>query len=445
MKKTFYTLIILFAFGTFFNSNQVSAQCTIWTANGGNPWGDFNIAPFAGAPCDDGTGCVFNEITAFEIFASEAYSLNDIVTGVEYTFSACNGPGVGSWNIDFAIVAPSGAVDAFGAGDGDGCSITWTATENGTYLIVINEAEQPCGGGPNTAVGNGFPAITCVNGPTCDPNANVCNPGTLTTLGFISVCDLAETFDVLAENDTIPTGGGYAWSITDDLGGTGGAAGGITLTGATASETFNADLNGVLSANMLEPLSGPWVFRGLVLDAVGAICGQTADSLVVRFGTESPTIVEFSQDTIGELTVFATGGVEPYSYLWDDPAGQTTQTAVGLDPGVIFTVTVIDANGCITSGESQVTVSTKSISSLNEYSIVPNPNNGSFSVQLNFDYNEQVEVEVLDITGRVVERASRELTSGNFEFNLNSTAAGVYFVRITAGAESLTERIIVSN
>jgi len=75
---------------------------------------------------------------------------------------------------------------------------------------------------------------------------------------------------------------------------------------------------------------------------------------------------------------------------------------------------------------------------------LPNPNNGSFSVQLNFDINEFVEVEVLDITGRMVERASRELTSGNFDFDLNSSAAGVYFVRITAGAESLTERIIVS-
>jgi hypothetical protein len=63
---------------------------------------------------------------------------------------------------------------------------------------------------------------------------------------------------------------------------------------------------------------------------------------------------------------------------------------------------------------------------------------------LNFDINEFVEVEVLDITGKLVEKANRELTSGNFDFNLNNTAEGVYFVRITAGDESITERIIVS-
>jgi len=448
MKKTFYTLIILFAFGTFFNSNQVSAQCTMWTANNGNPWGDFNLAPFVGAPCDDGTGCAFNEITAFEIFASEAYAIDNIVTGVDYTFSACNGPGAGTWNIDFAILAPSGAVDAFGPGDGDGCSITWTATEDGTYVIVINEAEQPCGGGPNTGVGNGFPAITCVNGPACDPNANVCTAGVLTNTGTVAICDIDETFDFEVSNDTIPNGFNYTIVAFNGLGGTGGFEGPFFFP-AAQSETLDADLNGILSTQPtpLVPLSGTWTFFGAVVQTGSnppVFCSFTLDSLNVNFGTESPAITEIMQSASGELTVNAMGGVEPYSYIWDDPAAQTTQTAVGLDAGIVYTVIVVDANGCLVSGESQATVSTNSISSLSEHNIVPNPNNGSFSVQLNFDINEFVEVEVLDITGRLVEKASRELTSGNFDFDLNSSAAGVYFVRITAGAESLTERIIVS-
>ncbi|MEL6355648.1 MAG: hypothetical protein AAFQ37_01830, partial [Bacteroidota bacterium] len=47
----------------------------------------------------------------------------------------------------------------------------------------------------------------------------------------------------------------------------------------------------------------------------------------------------------GSLTVDVDGGTEAYTYLWDDPLGQTSATAFDLDPGV-YTVTVTDANGC---------------------------------------------------------------------------------------------------
>jgi len=44
-----------------------------------------------------------------------------------------------------------------------------------------------------------------------------------------------------------------------------------------------------------------------------------------------------------------TGGVGPYSYLWDDPAGQGTQVAMDLCPGT-YEVIVTDFNGCIGEG-----------------------------------------------------------------------------------------------
>ncbi|HSG68278.1 MAG TPA: M4 family metallopeptidase, partial [Bacteroidales bacterium] len=53
----------------------------------------------------------------------------------------------------------------------------------------------------------------------------------------------------------------------------------------------------------------------------------------------------------GEATASASGGVEPYSYLWDANAGsQTTETATGLSATTYY-VTVTDANGC-TAGAS---------------------------------------------------------------------------------------------
>ncbi len=52
----------------------------------------------------------------------------------------------------------------------------------------------------------------------------------------------------------------------------------------------------------------------------------------------------------GDATIAASGGTEPYAYLWSDPLGQTTVTA-NLAAGV-YTVTVTDRNGCSATSET---------------------------------------------------------------------------------------------
>ena len=47
----------------------------------------------------------------------------------------------------------------------------------------------------------------------------------------------------------------------------------------------------------------------------------------------------------GTATGVPSGGTSPYTYLWDDPNAQTTQTAVGLSGG-IYCVTVTDNSDC---------------------------------------------------------------------------------------------------
>lgn len=54
----------------------------------------------------------------------------------------------------------------------------------------------------------------------------------------------------------------------------------------------------------------------------------------------------------GTVTTNPTGGVGPYSYVWQ-PGGQTTQTVNGLPPGS-YTVTVTDATGCAVSLDTVV-------------------------------------------------------------------------------------------
>lgn len=161
MKKITF---LLFALMVFSFTNLSEAQCAVDTAEG--PYTNFNTS-FGGAPCDDGSGSPFNEITAFESWADEAYLMDNIISGYTYTFSLCNGPGAGSWTPSFTIVAPSGAVDAFGLNAGSTCALTWTATEDGTYTIVISEEGVACGFSTNQSTDNGFPAITGTDGENC--------------------------------------------------------------------------------------------------------------------------------------------------------------------------------------------------------------------------------------------------------------------------------------
>jgi len=116
-----------------------------------------------GAPCNDGTGCPTLELTQVEVWGGEAYSIAGFHTNSSYTFSHCNGSTAGSWIPEYTVITPSGGIDAFGPGDG--CSITWTASETGTYLIVVNKQDS-CG--TLVMVENGFPALTCNGNAPCD-------------------------------------------------------------------------------------------------------------------------------------------------------------------------------------------------------------------------------------------------------------------------------------
>jgi len=55
-------------------------------------------------------------------------------------------------------------------------------------------------------------------------------------------------------------------------------------------------------------------------------------------------------DTDGEATATSQNGTGPYTYTWDDPLVQTTQTATGLLANTTYNVDVIDNLGCTGSG-----------------------------------------------------------------------------------------------
>jgi len=293
-----YLKIFILAFCCFVYQN-VNAQCTAdisaTTSNNYN-------TTFDGAPCDDGGVCPVNELTASEILAQEGYTVDNVVAGVTYTVSACNsaaGAGMGgqAWPLDFTIYAPSGAIDAFGLDSGSTCELTFTATESGTYVLGIYEANA-CGTSTNTAAGseNGFISMTCVGTAPACPVAPTppCNAGEIIS-GFdmLTVCP-GEPFTLDVVGDTI-TSGGYNVFFSDTeqndgvtQTGSGGIAGGFNITGiGSLPYVSNETLNGLIGPGSQNPqfdvLSGTWYLFGVALNESGEACSATATGVAVTF------------------------------------------------------------------------------------------------------------------------------------------------------------------
>ena len=77
-----------------------------------------------------------------------------------------------------------------------------------------------------------------------------------------------------------------------------------------------------------------------------------------------------------------------------------------------------------------------------ETSIYPNPNNGSFQLNIQSDFPETFEVKVVNLIGKTI---TKKEVKSNFEtsFDLTSYPKGVYFLQIKAGQKQITKRVIV--
>jgi gliding motility-associated-like protein len=137
----------------------------------------------------------------------------------------------------------------------------------------------------------------------------------------------------------------------------GSADGSITssITGGTGSYTF-AWNTAATTPDLQDIVAGDYCLS--VTDANGCMtvaCATVSapETVTVDAITATPALCQ--GENTGTATVVASGGTGPgtYTYLWNDPLGQITETATSLLAGD-YEVTVIDANGCTTT--AQVTV-----------------------------------------------------------------------------------------
>ncbi|MEZ4793124.1 MAG: M12 family metallo-peptidase [Gelidibacter sp.] len=111
--------------------------------------------------------------------------------------------------------------------------------------------------------------------------------------------------------------------------------------------------------------------------------------------------------------------------------------AYAADTGVLNSVTLDICTRSIVALSVQE-------SELIGFSIYPNPNNGNFTLQLKSGSNQDIQVQVYDIRGRLVFDDSYTNTQNfNQTINLNAVQSGMYLVKVSDGQRQTTKKIIV--
>ncbi len=210
-----------------------------------------------------------------------------------------------------------------------GCNGTSTVTAGGgTPSYTYNWT--PSGGtgatGTGLCAGNYTVTVTDANGCTRTATVTITQPPvlTVTTTMTQSTCSAANgTATATAAGGTpVYT---YAWAPS---GGTNATATGLAAGSYTVTVT---DSKGCTATSVI-----------VVTSAAGGTASISASTNVLCFGGNT-----------GSASVTVVGGTAPYTYVWS-PSGGTTANATGLTAGT-YTVTVTDANGCITSTTVTIT------------------------------------------------------------------------------------------
>jgi hypothetical protein len=163
------------------------------------------------------------------------------------------------------------------------------------------------------------------------------------------------------------------------------------------------------------------------LQVVSGVCTATDTIAVNSIGSDTLLC-----DTVSNYTLDAGQGFT--SYQWS--TGSANQTITVSDSGA-YSVTVTDAIGCTATDSIQIAFSPcVSVSSFNiqnsSFIIYPNPNDGTFTVEMNIINEGNAIIRIFGIKGEVVyEKIIRNLQSNHkAPINISGFSAGTYLLQV---------------
>ncbi len=285
-----------------------------------------------------------------------------------------------------------------------------------TITIVANGGTSPYSGTGTWTVTPGFYSynVTDANGCVANTNGNISQPAVLTA-ALVSSSDPSTCSGSDGSIDIIINGGTpaytFLWSnsaITED----------ITAVIAGTYFCTISDANGCTATygETLSDPNAPTVTLSLPLDTV---C--VADAMFVLTG-ESPSAGTFSGPgvSVGMFDPTTAGvGTHAISYTFTDINGCTGSTSDS-----IYVDICLDANAPTVSST---------------FTVYPNPNNGTFTLQLN--NTSAADVMIYDVQGKLV--STQKVNSNNTQITI--AESGMYMITvITADGVQTSQRVIVT-
>jgi uncharacterized delta-60 repeat protein len=349
--------------------------------------------------------------------------------------------GLSSTTISNPFASPSSTTTYIvSSTDGNGC------TDYDTIEVVVNPLPGPvitpdgptsfCIGDSVTLSASGFASYSWNTG-SIDADLTVHTSGTYTVTvvdammcsNFTSVTVTVNALPSIDAGTTTPFCMGDSTQLN--------ALGGVSYVWDT-----NPDLSSTSVGNpYASPVSDSW-FYVTGTDANGC---SNSDSVLVQVNPlpAQPTIT-FVQSNHTIVTNNTSGNTWYFNgSVISGQSGQVITAGSNGDYWVIFT----DGNGCSSVSSDTVTVQDIGIEEENVFSgfqLAPNPASSVVFLDFSIKQPALVELSLINAIGQVV-LSSQSQVSGQVHqsLNINEIPAGVYLVRVQAGNQVLTRRLVV--
>jgi PKD repeat protein len=208
----------------------------------------------------------------------------------------------------------------------------------------------------------------------------------------------------------------------------------VTATGGTAPYNYSWSNVAGSTTSSISGLSAG-TYSVLVTDGAGCISTEFVTITEPSAIAISMSYLQVSNQTAcdGSATANVSGGIGPYTYLWDDPSNQTAMTASGLCLGVAG-VTVTDNNGCTSISYiyvDSVVMSVQEFALEMDIVVYPNPSTGEVNIRFANTKDKELSITVYDLSGKLIqEDVMREKHTDVFTMDLSQHKNGIYFIRV---------------
>ena len=194
--------------------------------------------------------------------------------------------------------------------------------------------------------------------------------------------------------------------------------------------------------------SGSYSVRLIAENGLGSDTVEFSDIVIVD---ELP-VADYSFISNGFEVDFTNSSQFGEAYFWDfgDGASSTEENPEhSYKMNGQYTVTLIAVNECGADTITQeVRINTTSIEQklgIESFLLYPNPNNGSFFVNIKGVMSTEVEFQLIDLLGQVIYHQSLLVTGGNVQGQLEPAvySSGAYYLRVRTGDRSGIYKVII--